>query len=214
MRDGCASSARRCTDIPARHSTFFLPSREECSMFVLGLRRSKGTRLPGSDKAVQPSAAVGDVPSRVRRLVRWKKVVGKAHRGPFEPRRSYRRDRGKRTSDGKRVGPQMAPQRPEKIHCAPGDGMAPDARDLQDRVPARGEALYPTGPAAGAVGRKLRHARKWRRKDMKNIGFATGNGMAPRSSNPRDLASWRGGAFHPNGRWRDPRRGRFWRLTH
>ena len=67
--------------------------------------------------------------------------------------------------------------------------MAPDARDLQDRVPARGEALYPTGPAAGAVGRKLRHARKWRRKDMKKHWFRDRKWYGPSLLEPTMLIS-------------------------
>jgi hypothetical protein len=93
--------------------------------------------------------------------------------------------------------------------------MAPDARDLQDRVPARGEALYPTGPAAGAVGRKLRHARKWRRKDMKKHWFRDRKWYGPSLLEPtrsgilarRSVSSERALA-------RPSKSCRFWRLTH
>ena len=76
MLDGCASSARGCADIPVIPATRLFSCQAERNVLHLFYRCAdqRETRLPGYDEAVQPSAAVGDVPSRVRRLVRWKKV--------------------------------------------------------------------------------------------------------------------------------------------
>jgi len=40
----------------------------------------------------------------------------------------------------------MVPQRLEKIDSAPGDGMAPNASNLQHLVSGRGGAFGPNGP--------------------------------------------------------------------
>jgi hypothetical protein len=58
----------------SRHSTFSCQAERNVLHLFSRCADQRETRLPGSDEAVQPSDAVGDVPSRVRRLVRWKKV--------------------------------------------------------------------------------------------------------------------------------------------
>ncbi len=67
--------------------------------------------------------------------------------------------------------PQMAPQRPEKIESAPGNGMAPEASDPQDMVQSATAPRRPAPPPAKllARSRRLRPTRKWQRKSSRRL---------------------------------------------
>ena len=105
--------------------------------------------MSGSDKTVQPSAAFGDPPSRVRRLVRCKEVRwGKLIADHLSLAVPIGEIAAGARLTAKRIGPQMAPQRLENIDSAPGNGMAPDASNLQHLVSGRGGAFLPNGRAA------------------------------------------------------------------
>ena len=140
----------------SRHSTFSCQAERNVLYLFSRCADQRETRLPGSDEAVQPSAAVGDVPSRVRRLVRWKKV---RWRKLIADHLSLAVPIGEIAASArptpKRVGPQMAPQRPEKIHCATGNGMA--RRSTRSGIPARRSVS-----SERALARPSKSCRFWR----------------------------------------------------
>jgi hypothetical protein len=164
------------------------------------------TRLPGSDEAVQPSDAVGDVPSRVRRLVRWKKV---RWRKLIADHLSLAVPIGEIVASArltpKRVGPQMAPQRPERL--IPRPGMVWPGRPGPTRSGARAwRGALSDRPAASAP--------KWRRKGMKTL-VSRPEMVWPVA--PRTYKIWHPGAaecFIRTGAARPSKSCRFWRLTH
>ena len=89
------------------------------------------------------------------------------------------------------AGRQMAPQRLEKIESAPGNGMAPEARDRPDMVQRRdgalASALDPAGQTPLAAGAPPAGPEMAPPK-LENMESAPGNGIAPEGSSPEAMA--------------------------
>ena len=164
--------------------------------------------MSGSVEAVPP-AAVCDRSVGARRAARLMKagreesIIGLSNRDVSVAGIAARE--GLRA---KRARAEMAPQRLEKVESEPGNGMAPAAPDSQYLVQRRAATVVPKNSRRlSPDGRgNERHARRAclgraaaSRPEMvpqrlEIIESAPGDGMAPNTSKPQDLAPGRGRA--------------------
>ena len=89
------------------------------------------------------------------------------------------------------AGRQMAPQRLENIKSAPGNGMAPEARDPPDMVQRRDGALAKAFDPAGQTPLAVETppaGPEMAPQKLENMESPSGNGIAPEGSSPQDMA--------------------------